>query len=475
MRRRLLLAAVGLAVLAAATALPATARAGTWCGGTAESATDRPDVVAALSWHVVYAYPSDGVDRFPQLVEPILADLAAVDAWWRGQDATRAIRWDLAALPACTTGIGALDLSAVKLVGDTAAFSGSGDRYGRLRSDLAAAGFTDPDKKLLVLYDGAFDHSVRECGIARTGFPATGGADSLAVIYLDTNCGAGLGGGEFPAVAAVHEMTHAMNALADAGTGQGPPHACPGDPGHPCDSPNDLLYPSSQAGTPLASKVLDVGRDDYYGHSGSWWDVQDSLFLERLDSPDTQPPAAPPGLTARGIPGAVLLGWQAAADDIGPVFYEVFRDGVQLTVTAALTYSETIAAGETHGYVVRSRDAVGRLGGSTAIRFAGGIGVVDAAGQLLVDTVPPTPVARLRARINRVALLLTWSAAIDAGGVAGYRVYRDDRAVATTRVPAFSLPVRRAAGAWYVRPFDRAGNLGDPSPLVTVTVRARVS
>ncbi len=475
MRRRLLLAAVGLAILAATAVLPATARAGVWCGGTAESATDRPDVIAALSWHVVYAYPSDGADRFPQLVEPILADLSAVDVWWRGQDSTRAIRWDLAALPACATGIGALDLSAVRLTGDTAAYSGSGDRYGRLRFDLAAAGFTDPDKKLLVLYDGAFDHSVRECGIARTGFPVSGGADSLAVVYLDAHCGAGLGAGEFPAVAAVHEMTHTMHALAAAGTASGPPHACPGDAGHPCDSPSDLLYPSSQAGARLASKLLDVGRDDYYGHSGSWWDVQDSLFLERLDSADTQPPAAPMGLTARGIPDAVLLGWQAAADDVGPVFYEVFRDGVQLTVTAALTYSETIAAGETRGYAIRSRDAVGRLGGSTAIRFAGGIGVVDAAGQPLADTVPPTPVARLRARVTRVALLLTWSAATDAGGVVGYRVYRDDRAVATARVPAFSLPARRAAGAWYVRPFDRAGNLGAPSPLVTVTGPARVS
>lgn len=471
MRRRLLLAAFGLAVLAAAAALPAAARAGTWCGGTAESATDRPDAVAALSWHVIYAYPSDGSDRFPQLVEPIVADLSAIDSWWRGQDATRAIRWDLAALPGCATGVAAVDLSAVRLAGDTAAYRGNADRYGLLRSDLAAAGFTDPDKKLLVLYDGALDQPLRECGVARTGFPATGGADSLAVIYLDANCGAGLGAGEFPAVAAIHEMTHSMNALADATTSQGPPHACPGDPGHPCDSPNDLLYPSSQAGVLLASKILDVGRDDYYGHSGSWWDVQDSLFLERLDSADTQPPTPPPSISARGIAGAVLISWQAAGDDVGPVAYEVFRDGVQLTVTPALSYSEGIAPGETHSYVIRSRDGVGRLGGSAAIRFAEGIGVVDTAGRPLADTVPPSPVARLRARVTRVALFLTWSPATDAGGVAGYRVYHDDRAVATARVPAFSLPARRAAGAWYVRPFDHAGNLGDRSPAVTVPAR----
>ena len=44
---------------------------------------------------------------------------------------------------------------------------------------------------------------------------------------------------------------------------------------------------------PLESRLLDVGRDDYYGHAGSWDDVQDSLFLERLDSPDRAAPTVP--------------------------------------------------------------------------------------------------------------------------------------------------------------------------------------
>lgn len=474
MRRSLLLAGVGLAALAVAAALPAVARAGTWCGGIAESASDRPDAVAALSWHVVYAYPSDGVDRFPQLVEPIVADLAAIDAWWRAQDATRAIRWDLAEFPGCGAGVPALDLSSVRLPHDTSWYRATGDRYARFRDDLAAAGFDDPDKKVLALYDGALDQPVRECGIARTGFPATGGADSYAFIYLDSTCGRGLGAAEFPAVAAIHEMTHAMYALVVSPDGlPGPPHVCPGDVGHPCDSPADLLYPSSPVGVRLAAKVLDAGRDDYYGHGGSWWDVQDSLFLERLESPDRQAPGAPTALAARGLTGAVLLSWQAATDDVGPVSYEILRDGAQTVVTPALSYSESIAPGEVHTYAVRSRDAVGRLGGSVSIRFAGGIGVVDAAGALLVDTVPPTAVARVRARLSRVALFLTWSPATDSGGVAGYRVYRDDRAVATTRLPAFSLPARRGSGRWFVRPFDRAGNLGDLSPVVTVTVAPR--
>ena len=36
----------------------------------------------------------------------------------------------------------------------------------------------------------------------------------------------------------------------------------------------------------LEEHVLDSWHDDYHGHSGPWPDVQDSLFLQRLDSPD---------------------------------------------------------------------------------------------------------------------------------------------------------------------------------------------
>ena len=470
MRRALALVGVAAALAAGGAVLPGSAAAA-WCGGSAESATDRPDTVAALSWHVIYAYPSDAPDRFPQVVGPITDDLGAIDAWWRAQDAARAIRWDLADFPGCAGGVAALDLSAVRLPHDSSLFRGAGERWVRVRDDLVAAGFGDPDKKVLVYFDGPLDLPLRECGVSRTGSPATGGGDSYAVVYLGSTCGDGLGAGLFPAVAAVHELVHSLNALDQPGAGRpGPPNVCHGDAGHPCDSTSDLMYPSSAGGAALATKVLDVGRDDYYGHSGSWWDVQDSLFLDHLDSPDRAPPGAATALAARtSSPGSVELTWQAATDDVGPVAYEVYRDGTQATVTSTLSFSETLADGQTRSYGVRSRDAAGRLGPTVTLRFTGGVGVVDANGVPLADTVPPGPVARIRARVSGKVFLLTWTPAADAGGVAGYRVYRDGRIVATARSgPAFSLPASRAAGNWAVRPFDRAGNQGELSPAVTV-------
>ena len=75
----------------------------------------------------------------------------------------------------------------------------------------------------------------------------------------------------------MHELLHTLGAVPP-----GAPHSCPGaSAGHTCDNPNDLMYPST-AGEPLSAKILDPGRDDYYGHSGGWIDTQDSPWLVHL-------------------------------------------------------------------------------------------------------------------------------------------------------------------------------------------------
>jgi hypothetical protein len=96
----------------------------------------------------------------------------------------------------------------------------------------------------------------------------------MAVIWLNA-----CSGGPHDYVAA-HELLHALGALPD-----GAPHPCSArDSGHVCDSPLDILQPRL-SGQPLAAEALDVNHDDYYGHSGSWPDIQDSIWLRRLDQP----------------------------------------------------------------------------------------------------------------------------------------------------------------------------------------------
>ena len=253
------------------------------------SATDRPDIVGGDQIHVIYATPSDSPDRFAALASAITTDLNAVNTWWKRQDPTRAPRFDYATL-GCT-GFGALDISDVKLPHDTAFYSQlSTPRLSLLRDDLVAAGFTDPAKKYLVYYDqaqasaswnaatrtsarrAAAPRGTRPCSSHRTsGSGAARGCGSIA---------ASAPRGGFLAVVAAHEIVNELGAL-DPAT-PGPPHRCPGDAFHPCDSNLDVLYPTPAA-TTIDAAILDFGHDDYYAHSGTWWDVQDSPWLRHLD------------------------------------------------------------------------------------------------------------------------------------------------------------------------------------------------
>ena len=253
----------------------------TWCGG-APSANDRPDVVGGNQVHVVYAVPSDATDRFPQVASGIATDLGAIGEWWRKQDPTRAPRFDLAGF-SCS-GAGSLDISDVRLPHPTSFYNqASSPRIEQLRDDLLAAGFDDAAKKYLVYYDQAQPALGSDCGAAYVN-AQSGGSHGYAAVYLAPNlggCGA-IGVRGFLAVIAAHELINGLGALDPASPG--PPHRCPGDALHPCDSSVDVLAPRPTA-TTLAAAVLDAGHDDYYAHAGSWWDVQDSPWLRHLDVP----------------------------------------------------------------------------------------------------------------------------------------------------------------------------------------------
>jgi hypothetical protein len=245
-----------------------------WCG-TGVAATDRlPDAVAGRQIHVVYAVPSDGPERFVTAANEISTDLATIDAWWQREDPARTIRFDTFPFAGCT-GLGQLDLSFVRLPQPTAYYAPFEGRFGRLITDLLPT-YALSGKKYLVYVDAALE-GANVCGQASLGQPAAG--PTFAFVFLGVpRCGT-LGGGAYSASTAAHELVHALGAVA-----VGAPHRC-SDSAHTCDNGSDLMHPNGTEDNPIETIALDVGRDDYYGHSGAWLDVQDSPFLRRLDVP----------------------------------------------------------------------------------------------------------------------------------------------------------------------------------------------
>jgi hypothetical protein len=452
---------LGLATLAAFVALVAAlpAHASTpipWCGTTSSGVDRLPDATSAYAVHVTYVRPPGTSDRFSELAARIVGDAAAFDAWWRREDSTRTMRFDLFPAPGCASTFGALDISNVML---PRSVGGIGVAFQQLRQQLAAeAGFDEPEKAYLVYFDGPTGQSGNEhvCG---QGARASFGLPGIAVVYLDS-CGADEGDSLRPVVA-IHELVHVFGAVERSA-----PNSC--QSGHVCDFGLDLMT-AILTGEELEAHVLDSARNDYYGHAGSWNDVQDSTFLERLDSPDRTPPTNPDGLrVGDGTTGFVRFSWGPSTDDVGPVAYRIYQDArfVRQVTTTSVLLPETDA---TTLYSVRAADPVGRLSAPVGVRFRTDVGMVDERGRLIRDTVRPPAIARVAIkRLPKVAVL-TWPAARDAGGLRAYRVRIGARTL-NVRKPTITIERSRVSGPVSIAAIDRAGNIG-PSLVVA---RARV-
>ncbi len=244
-----------------ASARPAAATA--WCGAAAQA--DRvPNGVAGNPVHWVYLIPSDGTDGLGAVANTMQSDADQVDAWWRGQDPTRVPRNDVTSFSCGTQ----LDVTTVRSTLSGSQLTPISNRFSGILDTLARAGFSSPLTKYLVYYDGPIDDD-NICG--------QGGSDSngfgVAVVYYRSCSGVST------AAVAAHEFLHTIGAVPS-----GAPNECTGDnAGHTCDNESDLMYPALGSG-PLSAKVLDPGRNDYYGHAGTWLDTQDSAWLVRLDS-----------------------------------------------------------------------------------------------------------------------------------------------------------------------------------------------
>jgi hypothetical protein len=239
-----------------------------WCGS-GETAADRADVITGRQVHAVVAVPSDGPDTFAADANRLADDVTSLLTWWQGQDPTRVPRFDQATFGAASC----LDISLVRLPYPASLFAGGASTaFARIEGDLAGADLSNVYKKYLVYFEGP----ATQADVCGTGAGDFDRGPAYAVVWHQ-------GCGDVPTDSiGTHELLHALGALPD-----GAPHACTladGGAGHPCDSPTDVLYPYT-TGAPLAQEVLDFGHDDYYAHSGTWIDIQDSPWLHRLDLP----------------------------------------------------------------------------------------------------------------------------------------------------------------------------------------------
>jgi len=388
------------ALRTASTVRPATsapAATAAWCGSSATA--DRvPNVVAGNPIHWVYLIPADGADNLGSVAPAMQADAEQIDSWWRGQDSTRAPRNDLTAFPCGTE----LDITTVRSSRSGAQLAPLDGRFASIFETLQQAGLTSEFTKYLIYYDGPSDED-NVCGQGGSNDP---NAFGLAVVYYRSCVGVST------AAVAAHEFLHTTDAVPDAA-----PHACTGEnSGHTCDTDTDIMYPFIGRNG-LAGKVLDPGRDDYYGHAGAWTDSQDSAWLVRLDG-QTQLPLT---VTGTGSVTADVPGLQCTS-----TCATTWNTGQRLVLTATpaagaklVRWTGACSGSTTCSLTVGSGATVSALFAPAAFRLTvsvAGRGSVRASGGIQCKprcsaTLPSYQPARLTATAAKGWKLRAWSGA----------------------------------------------------------------
>jgi hypothetical protein len=284
--------------------LPESARApaaaaATWCG-TSQTADLTPNAVAGFAVKWIYVTPSDSADRLSTVAHTMQTDAEAIDAWWRREDPTRTPRNDVAPL---SCGL-QLDLSVLRLGLSSTQLARADGRFGAVFSSLVDADFVSQHTKYIVYYDGLVADD-RICGQGGS----EGSGMGLAIVYLQACPGIST------SAIVAHELLHTFGAVPE-----GAPHDCPQpNDGHTCDNLGDLMHPFLDE-EPLETKLLDPGRDDYYGHSARFSDSQDSPWLVQLDRQVQLPlTISGPGSVSADVPGlecgqSCTTTWNAATE-----------------------------------------------------------------------------------------------------------------------------------------------------------------
>ena len=223
------------------------------------SETDRPDDIGGPQVHFVYAVPSDWEDRNRDRFGEIERSVAAIQNWLPEEIGQR-LRVD--------TYEGRPDVSFLRL--PFTHQEGDGTAGGTV-SDILDEAYrleVTGDKILAIFYEGSV---AGVCGSAP--IFGRGGA-----VYVGRCSDADVGPGEEMVstyeVVMVHELFHVFGAVASCAPNVGVS-------AHVNDEPSDLMYAGAERSVRDESTVIDVGRNDYYGHGRSdCLDVSGSRFLE---------------------------------------------------------------------------------------------------------------------------------------------------------------------------------------------------
>ena len=153
-------------------------------------------------------------------------------------------------------------------------------------------------------------------------------------------------------------------------------------------------------------------------------------------------------------------GWSASLSPATVSLSPGAASSATLTVTSASN-----AAASTYTVQVNTTDSATPAHGAS-----GSASDVVVQGDTQAPSVPTALTASVSKRTN---VSLTWQAAIDNVGVAGYEIWRNGVRVATTASRNYAEALTGGTYTYYVVAYDAAGNRSGPGNSVSLTIKAR--
>jgi chitodextrinase len=180
-----------------------------------------------------------------------------------------------------------------------------------------------------------------------------------------------------------------------------------------------------------------------------------SVSAATTPCPDATAPTAPSGLATSSVTqSSIKLSWTASTDNTGVTGYGAYINGTATgsTITTSYTFS-ALSCGTNYSLAVDAYDAAGNRSGKATITAS--------TSACIADTTPPSvPQNEAFTGVSQTTIGLSWSAATDNIGVAGYSLYLNNVKVGTTTGTSYTY-TGLACGTSYtvgLEAFDAAGN-----------------
>jgi len=237
-------------------------------------------------------------------------------------------------------------------------------------------------------------------------------------------------------------------------------------------SQDNILVATLPAGA-VSYNITGLTENTTYAYSIQALDGADNhspavvVSATTLPPPDVEAPSAPTGLIVINLTQvSASIGWIAANDNTGVTGYDVYINGTKvnssLVTTTAFTANNLLAS-TTYNIVVVARDAAGNQ---------------SVNSETLTLTTPDTqapsaPGGLSSSNLTASTVTLTWTAATDNVGVAGYDIFQNGIKINASPVTVLSYAVTGLSQAtsysFLVKASDAAGNTSAASISITVT------